>query len=52
VQKIREVAEAAEAYPEVFGHLPERMDKAGKVDGVYREFMRILIRAGLEGRSF
>jgi len=31
------VVDAAQKHPRKFGHLPQQMDKTGKVDGAYRE---------------
>ncbi len=40
VEKIAAVVDAAQKYPRKFGHLPEQMDKTGKVDKAYREVRR------------
>jgi len=37
VDKIAVVMKAAKANPKEYGHLPEQMDRAGKVDGAYRQ---------------
>ncbi|MFO7899031.1 MAG: DNA methyltransferase [Planctomycetota bacterium] len=39
-EKAQAVVEAAEADPDAFGDLPERMDRTGKVDPTYKELRR------------
>lgn len=39
-REAREVVRAAEADPEKFGDLPEKMDESGRVHGAYREMRR------------
>lgn len=46
--KAQAVVDAAEAEPERYGDLPERMDASGKVDGAYAELRR---RQAFEARA-
>lgn len=46
--KAQAVVDAAEAEPEKYGDLPERMDATGKVDGAYAELKR---RRAFEARA-
>jgi ParB-like chromosome segregation protein Spo0J len=39
VEKIAAVTKAAKVNPKEYGHLPEQMDKTGKVDAAYRQFI-------------
>ncbi|MHA1711961.1 MAG: MT-A70 family methyltransferase [Candidatus Freyarchaeota archaeon] len=39
-EKAKEIVEAAEKEPEKYGDLVERLDKTGKVSGVYKQYQR------------